>query len=88
MSIDIVGARRRGPSPPANRYRVLQTICIRVYIYIYIHISIMLMIINIVIISSGIIVVNRLPDGVGTNVVFTEGPRIPYMLQYVAYIFP
>ena len=30
-----------------------------------------------------IIAGNRLPDGVETNRVFTEGPRIPYMLPYV-----
>ena len=27
----------------------------------------------------------RLPDGVGTNRVFTEGPQIPYMLSYSFY---
>ena len=26
---------------------------------------------------------HRLPDGVGTNGVFTEGPQIPYVLPYV-----
>ena len=27
---------------------------------------------------------HRLPDGVGTNGVFTEGAHFPYMLPYVA----
>ena len=49
-------------------------------------------IINIIIMSIIVIIVygntdvqsHRLPDGVGTNGIFTERPQVPYVLSYVA----
>ena len=61
-----------------EREREMYHTCMYIYVYIYIH---LFMLYTHIYMSK--IHHHRLPDGVGTNAVFAEGPQVQNMLQYL-----